>query len=572
MNAPDIPSVRGGGFCITRATGGRHTGCRKPHLMTTRTLVLMGAVAMAAAGCGKSAPKEASGGDTAVTAALRARLTGPPPDYAAADPKAWKQAQAVYASAGYAPIWIEDGRLRPEAAKLEEAIRRAPEDGLDPAHYDLQPVKALDLKSRGVLGRGGPPPDQVAEAEARLSFVFLALARDLQLGRVEPGQVDKHWFGTARDADLGKVFPAAMQSGGIDKTLSGLTPQHPEYLALKKALAQYRGIAAAGGWPTLPAGVSMKKGDTKPVVATLRARLAATGDLPAGGAPVFDESVRDAIKRFEARHGIAPDGVLDTETLKALNVPVAERIRQIELNLERWRWLPEKLGEHYILVNIPTFHLTAFDQGKPALEMRVVTGKKESPTPIFSDEMTTVVFSPYWNVPAEIAKEETIPAMMRDPGYLAENNLEMVRTGSGVRFRQRPGPKNALGHVKFLFPNNFDVYLHDTPADSLFGRVDRDYSHGCVRVEKPFELAQWVLRHQPEWTPERIQGAMHSGDEKHVKLKKTIPVYIVYETVWVGLDGTVQFSDDVYGHDAAQRRLLPSSPRPAPAANRVASN
>jgi murein L,D-transpeptidase YcbB/YkuD len=524
-------------------------------------------------GCRGGSGGSAAKGDPRLTAALKARFTGARPDYAASDPKAWKQAQAVYASAGYVPLWTDRGGLRPEAEALEAAIARAPEDGLNPANYDLQPVKALGLKRRGLLGGGESTPEKVAEAEARLSFVYFALARDLQSGRVEPGQVDKHWFGTARDTDLGKAFPAVVQSGDLGKALSALTPQHPEYLGLKKALARYREIAAHGGWPAVPVRLALKPGESRPEVATLRARLAASGDLSAAGSgTVFDPALREAVKRFERRHGLPDDGILDAEAVRALNVPVAERIRQMELNLERWRWLPEKLGEQYVLVNIPTFHLTAFDQGRPALEMRIVAGKKESPTPIFSDQMTTVVFSPYWNVPPEIARDETIPAAMRDPDYLAKNNIEMVSSPDGtVRYRQRPGPGNALGQVKFIFPNNFDVYLHDTPADSLFARVDRDYSHGCVRVEQPTDLARWVLRHQPEWTPERIQAAMNAGEEKHVALETPIPVYIVYETVWVDGDGTVQFRDDVYGHDAAQDRLLPPSPAPLPA-NRVASN
>ncbi len=508
-----------------------------------------------------------------VVEAIKARFGGPPPEYAAADPKAWEQAKKVYEAAGWQPIWTEEGALGEEAAKLEAAIARAPEDGLDPAHYDVQAVKALDLKSKGFLKKGSPP-DRVAEAEARLSFVFLSLARDLQSGRVEPGKVDKHWFGKTRDADFVKTLPATVESGKIEEALSGLVPRHPQYVALKQALARYREIAARGGWPALPEKLALKPGATGPGVAALAARLAAGGDLaaaPAQGA-VFDDSLRAALKRFEQRHGLPADGILDPDARAALNVPVAQRIRQIELNLERWRWMPETLGEQHILVNIPTFHLTAFEGDRAALAMRVVTGKKESPTPIFSDEMTTVVFSPYWNVPAEIAKEETIPALMRDPDYLAENDLEAVSGPDGsVRYRQRPGPGNALGQVKFIFPNNFDVYLHDTPADSLFGRVDRDYSHGCVRVEKPFELAQWVLRHQSDWTPERIRSAMSAGEERHVALKKPVPVYLVYATAWADADGTLRFAEDVYGHDARQERLLPPSPRPA-APNRVASN
>ena len=334
----------------------------------------------------------------------------------------------------------------------------------------------------------------------------------------------------------------------------------------------------AGPSPSL----RLRVGQGHALVNALAARLAATGDRPAAAPAVFDEGLAEALRRFEARHGLPADGRLDPETLAALNVPVAERIREIELNLERWRWLPEELGRRHVIVNIPTYHLTAFEDGRPALEMRVVTGKPESPTPIFSDQMTTVVFSPYWNVPPDIAREEVLPAVLNDPSYLAANNLEILRGTSvispesadwddpEVRVRQRPGPRNSLGHVKFMFPNQFDVYLHDTPADSLFARLARGYSHGCVRVEKPFELAQWVLRGDAKWTPETIRAAMDSGDERHVALAENVPVYIQYQTAWVDGQGAVQFREDIYGHDAAQRRVLPARPAPAPPA-RVAS-
>jgi len=287
--------------------------------------------------------------------------------------------------------------------------------------------------------------------------------------------------------------------------------------------------------------------------------------------------VAEALKTVLPRH--AQYAALKQQLARDRAASAADRVSQIELNLERWRWLPEELGERYIIVNIPTFQLEAMEGGKPSLAMRVVAGNAdETPTPIFSDEMTEVVFSPYWNVPTSILRKETIPAVLQDPGYLYRNNLEVVRAGQvvspdsvdwsdpdlRVQVRQRPGAKNSLGLVKFLFPNKFDVYLHDTPADSLFARVERDFSHGCVRVEKPVELAQWVLRDQPEWTPERIAAAMHAGQEKHVALKRRIPVYIVYATAWVDEKGQLNFADDLYGHDTRQRALLGMS-RPASA-------
>ena len=520
-----------------------------------------------------------------------------PPAYAAGDPRAtddWNAVRALYAGNGYKAVWIADGGPRPEISVVQTAVQRAAEDGLDPADYDLRPASTLLGVRKDALDRQGAL-EPVLEADVRLSYTLVKLASQLEQGRVLPGKVDEHWVGVTRQDDLVKLLKASLDSGTVGESLDRLKPQHPQYAALKKLLARYRDVAAHGGWAVIPAGTNLRPGRPDPQVAPLRTHLAATGDLgasatlaasapaavrPAAAVPVnagsvFDAETQEALKRFEGRHGLVADGRLGKDVVAALNVPVEERIRQIELNLERWRWMPEALGDRYVLVNIPTFHLSAVDHGQPALEMRVVTGKPDSPTPIFSDEMTTVVFSPFWNIPPDIAKKETIPSLVRDPGYLEKNNLEVVR-GSQVLdpwsidwnnpgrigFRQRPGAHNALGQVKFLFPNQFDVYLHDTPADALFARVERDYSHGCIRVEKPYELAQWVLQDRAEWTPERIKAAMDAGKEQQVALKQHIPVYIVYETVWVEDDGTVAFRDDIYGHDARQEQLIPATGAP----------
>jgi L,D-transpeptidase YcbB len=545
---------------------------------------------LAGAACERSRPGSAgSAGGAAVNegdpaAAIQARLASAP-SFAADDPegkRVWKAVRAFYEKSGFQPAWFEDGRPRPQVKVFGAVVANAAAEGLNPLDYDVQFVENLKpAPSLNPFG-GGLDAAQVADADVRLTYTFSRYADHLLRGRVRPGEVDKHWFGNQRDTDVAKVLQASLTSDNVQASLSGLAPRHPQYDALRQALARYREIAGGGGWPVVPQGaLALRPGKPSPHVVTLQKRLALTGDFTGAPAPatpdaLFDDLTREAVKTFERRHGFKDDGLLDKEVLAALNVPVSVRLRQMELNLERWRWLPEDLGSRHILVNIPSFQLTGYENGQPTIEMRVVAGKPETPTPIFSDVMSSVVFSPYWNIPPEIAREETIPAVLRDPGYLSKNNLEVVRNDKvvspgqvdwndkGVRFRQRPGTENSLGLVKFLFPNKFDVYLHDTPADNLFARVGRDYSHGCVRVENPLELTLWVLRDQPEWTAARIDAAMHSGEEKHLAVKSKLPVHIVYHTAWVGSDGRVMFHPDVYGHDEAQVKVLPMSPPPVP--------
>src|SRR6185436_15760350 len=317
-------------------------------------------------------------------------------------------------------------------------------------------------------------------------------------------------------------------------------------------------------------------------VSRLKARLRAEGDLPApvetppsngttppgtpqSGRPnaddyVFDNSVTAAVARFQKRYGLEVTGKVDEDTLAEMDVPAAARVRQIELNLERWRWMPSDLGERYIRVNIPEFKMALIDHGKPELEMRVVVGKaQQNRTPVFSDKMTYLELNPAWNIPTGIAEEEILPKAAVDPGYLASHNIEVVQEGSQTRLRQRPGPDNPLGQVKFMFPNDFDIYLHDTPADHLFAEAERDLSHGCIRLERPMDLAHVLLKGS-EWTPEKLQEALATGEQKTITLPHPLPVHLLYFTAWVEKDGTVEFRRDVYGHDAKLAKALAEEP------------
>ncbi|HEX5760666.1 MAG TPA: L,D-transpeptidase family protein, partial [Thermoanaerobaculia bacterium] len=275
---------------------------------------------------------------------------------------------------------------------------------------------------------------------------------------------------------------------------------------------------------------------------------------------VYDAAVEQAVRRFQARHGLEATGTVGKDTLAALNVPAAARARQLEVNMERWRWMPASLGERHIFVNVPAYALRLVEGDRTVLAMKVIVGKDQSRTPAFSDQMTYLELNPYWNVPPSIYNEEIAPKVAADSSYLARNDMEYVEDGGSVRVRQRPGPANPLGQIKFMFPNQFNIYLHDTPADHLFDVAERGFSHGCIRIEKPMELAEYLLRDDPKWSRAALQEAIDSGESRSLKLPRPIAVHILYWTAWVEPDGTVQFRDDLYGHDATLDRALAEEP------------
>lgn len=327
---------------------------------------------------------------------------------------------------------------------------------------------------------------------------------------------------------------------------------HEPYKQLKAKLAVYYNITKNGGWPQIPAVKTLKKGASSPAVALIKKRLQLTGDMPGNDTTqVFNDTLELAVRRFQQGLGYTPTGVINAQLVKDMNVPAKDRLEQILINMERMRWLPTEPSGQLIVVNIPEFILHVYEGKQKAFEMNVVVGKEGHNTVSFSGDLSTIVFSPYWNVPPSIVKDEIMPAMERNPGYLESNNMEQVGTEGGLpKIRQKPGPKNSLGQVKFLFPNSFNIYFHDTPAKSLFSRDKRAYSHGCIRLAEPAKLARYLLRNNPEWTPEKIAQAMSKDTETHVKLKKPVPVIITYYTAWVDEDGLLNFRDDIYKHDS----------------------
>jgi murein L,D-transpeptidase YcbB/YkuD len=504
--------------------------------------------------------------------------TAPPP-YVTRDgegTRLWKLTAAFYATRQFSPAWIEGGSARPQMSALVRAIHAAAREGLDPELYSASLLdRRTEESSRGFLTKKGFKRDEAVAMDVWLTWLYMKFASDLADGVSDLAHDDPTWQIRAEPFDPLAQLERGLRDNRIAESLFELTPTSPDYRALQRALADYRARAERGGWSPLPANMRLKPGQTSPAVAALAARLAASGDYsgtvpPQDRSAVYGADLQEAVKRFQRRHGLADDGIVGAPTVAEMNVPIQSRIAAIELSMERWRWLPRDLGDRYILVNIPEMRLDVWEHGMVPLSMRVVVGKPDTQTPIFNDRMTYLVFAPFWNIPTDIAEKETLPSVLRDASFLDRMNMEVVdAAGHPVdagsidledpgkyRFRQRPGTSNALGLVKFMFPNQFNVYLHDTPADSLFARASRSLSHGCVRVEQPEKLAQYALRDQPEWTPEKISEAMHGADERIVKLKEPIPVYFGYWTARVSPDRLVQFRKDIYSIDNRQAAKL----------------
>ena len=485
-----------------------------------------------------------------------------------------------YAQRDYQPAWINAAGPLPAAGELLEAINQAQQEGLRPADYH-----AAELDKR--LNRARHPGTvlaavQGAELDALLTDAWLTYGSHLLTGRLNPTALDPYWGVPARSRDLVKTLQEALDSGRIGESLQALSPPNPAYDRLRKALAQYRALEQQGGWPPLEPGPKLQFGICDPRVAVLRARLQASGDLsPAAvekSAGVdksnagkednrYDEAVVQAVRRFQKRHGLPADGAVGTATLAALNVPLTVRIRQLELNMERWRWLPEDLGQRHILVNITDFTLSVVENGQRVMNAKVIVGRSERPTPVLTATMSYLVMSPDWNVPPTIALEDKLPVLQKNAYALARQNIRVfspagreidpgqvnwhkVNTSNfAYQFRQDPGPRNALGRIKFIFPNAYSVYLHDTPSRGLFNSTARTFSSGCVRISNPIELAEYLLKDNPRWTRDAIVSASQGKKQRTVPLREQIPVHLFYWTAWVDEDGTVNFRNDIYERD-----------------------
>jgi murein L,D-transpeptidase YcbB/YkuD len=489
----------------------------------------------------------------------------------------------------YRPAWSDERGPTPLADDLVGALRRADLEGLRSEDYHLKGIEAA-LAAARAAAKAGPTPasDRWAELDLLLTDAFLVYGAHLLAGRVNPETLSPEWVSNRRSADIAVVLEAALASEDIPGALETLVPPQYGYRRLREALARDREVAAAGGWPIIPDGATLRLADRGGPVAALRARLRFEDDLGGGGKPeeqsdtaLFDDEVERAVKMFQQRHGLAADGVVSAETRAELNVPAQRRVEQLELNLERWRWLPKDLGRRHIIVNIAAYELEVVDRDSVVLSMRVVVGRPFDRTPVLSDTMRYLVLNPYWHVPSNIAVDELLPKVRRDASYLARYKLRVFpSSGADAReidprtvnwwaitpahfpfqLRQDPGPRNALGRIKFMFLNKYHVYLHDTPARPLFEETQRDFSHGCIRIEHPIELAVYLLRQDPRWSRDTLLSALDDAVDRTVPLPEPMPIHLLYWTAWADMDGTIQFRRDIHGRDAPLLRALRAPP------------
>jgi murein L,D-transpeptidase YcbB/YkuD len=523
----------------------------------------------------------------------------------------------LYEQNNYSLFWITTNGPSPAAYEMVEIIRDSDNEALNTQDYNIEEIdNTLTRIDSDKKSGNSYDEEDLAELELLLSNAFLTYGHDLHYGRVRAEQINLELLSGEKPVNITQLLVQATTNDDVKGTLNTLMPKYPMYGKLKVSLKEYKEIAANGGWQPYPYGEKFKKGARGNRVIALRERLKATGELDPSttNSEVFDETLDIAVKKYQERNGLYVDGVVGKSTKEALNVPVDVRISQIELTMERWRLLPQYLGSRYILVNIANYHLYGVDNNNDTLTMRIVVGKPEWNTPMFSEEMTHIVMNPYWNIPPSIFKDDIAPRIRQDSEYLSKRGIDAVGLSTpkkiaveeseevevvenveatsdnengesseqplseaeiqnkkaqeeyiakvlsgNYRLRQNPGPGNPLGQIKFLFPNKYAVYLHDTPNRGFFKRAQRNFSHGCIRVENPMELAEFVLASNGNWDHGKIKSSINSRITKTVHLDQAIPVYILYFTSWVDDQGNVNFHKDIYGLDQTLLNALRST-------------
>lgn len=478
-----------------------------------------------------------------------------------------------YRKNGVNPLWVSDEGHTERAKVLYDVLKGANGEGLNSGDYYLSILEPLWDSQKAT---------DLAKLEVLLTYSLAAYAADAREGRADPRKLDPLLFATARDNTVDPIELAleAVAASDLREFLAKQTPNNVHYLRLKDALKRYRDFSEQGGWATISEGETLKLGMQSERIPLIRKRLKITGDNLAKESTlqVFDEQLEDAVKLFQKRHHLEIDGAIGRQTLAALNIPVEKLIQRIIINMERWRWLAHDLGQKRLFVNVAGFNLVGTEQARVQIKMPVIVGKTYHKTPVFSDFIKYIEVNPYWNIPSSIAVKEMLPKLIENPYYLRRKNIRVYDSwgsnaqeidstlidwrsvGSGIKrfkLRQEPGRKNSLGTIKFMFPNKYNVYLHDTPTHSLFRRVQRAFSHGCIRVSKPLHLASYLLGGESKgWSVKRLQKLVARGKRTILKLEVPYPVHILYRTAVVGEDGLVYFADDVYGRDALLEKAL----------------
>lgn len=480
---------------------------------------------------------------------------------------------ALYLRRDYQALWIGPDGLSTQANVLIEQILNAGQEGFEVNNYHLPRIRSL-------INGGKVSATNAAELELLLSDALFRLASDLYHGRFLPVELDPQWHIPLPELQADERLVQAVEQARVKEVITGLTPYDSRYMALRDALNRLRHIAAAGGWHALPTGPTLRRGDRDQRVTLLRERLKISGDLtmaPLESADFFDDALDEAVRFFQSHHGLEVDGAVGAQTLKAMNISVEQRITQVRVNLERWRWLPRNFGNRYILVNMAGYELELNESGHLPLKMRVIVGKTYRQTPAFSGRLTYLVVNPTWTVPSVILKEDIFPQLRSNPNYLAQQKIRVFDSWktdateispaqvdwsritsrhSPYKFRQDPGPGNALGSIKFMLNNPFDIYLHDTPKRELFDRAVRAFSSGCIRLERPLELAERLLNDNNTWNGAQLLDAIKSNVSKNVDLRQPVPIYFTYMTAWIDEHGLLQLRPDVYERDKAMAVAL----------------
>jgi murein L,D-transpeptidase YcbB/YkuD len=471
--------------------------------------------------------------------------------------------KAFYKDRQYKPLWSDaNGRLN-RAYDLLQVIFRAGDEGLRPDDYFVDELRK-NWEATGL--------EESMRLDLLLSAALYRYSNQVYSGRFSPAELDVNWHIHSEALDMASLLRKVAKKESIATLLKALPPQHSGYQLLKKALSRFRDIERQGGWQRIDNGPTLEPGMQHPQVAQLRQRLRIEGDLVDGAdTDIFDHGLSEAVERYQQRHGLLVDGNVGPQTRRSLNIPVSARIRQISINMERWRWMPRKLGKRYLMVNMTGFELYIMEQGAVVLSMPVIVGKSYRSTPSFSGLVSTMEYNPYWTIPTNLVMQDIIPHQISDPSYLERKSIRIFRGWENAReidpktvnwkqldkekfpywLRQDPGPKNALGQVKFLFSNPYEIYLHGTPDRKLFERAVRTFSSGCIRVKDPVRLASYLLNDGSQQMEEEILSTIHLGTNQSIRLPVAVPIYLVYWTAWVDQDGKLNFRHDIYGRDAA---------------------